>query len=262
MLRRVLLVHFVSVLAVAGFGSGESMASAPARSQTALLRDGEWVLDQKASTLEAVVPSAVITARFSSNRRLAGSAGCNDYNAAYRIVGRRMRINQNIATTTKACAESVMNAESAYLERLPQVRSFRVRGSALTLETSTKGAPLVYHAVRAPDALVGPWVVTSYFRPGAVTSVIVGTTLTANFGDTLSGNAGCNDYSGPYTAKGTTISIGPLASTLRLCADPAVDQQETDYLAALQLAKSFRIDSNGLTLLRGDGGIAVQLARS
>jgi heat shock protein HslJ len=38
---------------------------------------------------------------------------------------------------------------------------------------------------------------------------------------TLSGNAGCNEYSGPYTVTGNQIKIGPLTSTMMACSDPA-----------------------------------------
>jgi heat shock protein HslJ len=55
----------------------------------------------------------------------------------------------------------------------------------------------------------------------------------------------------------SSISIGPLASTLRACADPALDTQEQQYLAALQLAASFQAAGNRLDLMRADGGIAV-----
>ena len=57
-------------------------------------------------------------------------------------------------------------------------------------------------------------------------------------------------------------AIGPLASTLRACADPAIDQQERDYVAALELARTFSLAGGNLTLLREDGGIAVTFVRS
>ena len=90
-----------------------------------------------------------------------------------------------------------------------------------------------------------------------------GSTLTATFASgQISGDSDCNRYSGPYEVDGTKIAIGPLASTLRACADPAVDEQEQQFLAALGLARTLSLDGGNLTLLRDDGGIAVTLQRS
>src|SRR4249919_1648086 len=48
----------------------------------------------------------------------------------------------------------------------------------------------------------------------AITNVLAGTTLTANFGEdgNLTGNSGCNEYNGPYKITGNQIGIGPLSS--------------------------------------------------
>ena len=40
----------------------------------------------------------------------------------------------------------------------------------------------------------------------------------ATFADaTVSGNAGCNDYTGSYTVDGEKLTIGPLAATKKAC---------------------------------------------
>jgi heat shock protein HslJ len=225
------------------------------------LEDTRWVLDQEASTLETVASDVVVTAVFAADR-LSGSAGCNDYNTSYTVNGRRLTVSSPIARTLKLCAPTAMNVEIAYLERLPQVRAFAINGDRLTLSTTTRGADLVYEALSAERALEGSWVATSYFRPGAVTSLLPGTTITATFGEgRISGNGGCNEYGGPYEARRSTIRIGPIMATKRACVDAAATQQETEYFAALELARSFELSSNGLTLLREGGTIAVTYAR-
>ena len=78
----------------------------------------------------------------------------------------------------------------------------------------------------------------------AVVSVTLGTTLTANFGadGMLSGSAGCDDYTAPYRTDGKRspaalagkISIGPAATTRKMCAEPPnIMEQETQFLQAL-----------------------------
>ncbi|MBM3658199.1 MAG: META domain-containing protein [Actinobacteria bacterium] len=269
MLRRtwVLVVVVVlagSVLAACGGdddgGSGRSgggASSGGGGSADQPLEGTQWILDQQATKLTVVVPSAVVTAQFSSDGRVSGNGGCNQYGGSYSISGSKMTVDDSIVATRMACAAPVMRVETAYLARLPKARSFSIDGSVLTIETSGEG-PLVYDALDPEQAVAGDWVVINYFRPGAVVSPVVGSELTAAFdAGQISGNSGCNQYSGPYEVDDTKITIGPLASTLRACADPAVDQQEREYLAALELARTFSLDGGNLTLLREDGGIAV-----
>ena len=91
---------------------------------------------------------------------------------------------------------------------------------------------------------------TSYYSGDAITSVVGDATLTADFADdgTLSGNAGCNNYNGPYEIDGDSISIGPLAGTKMACTSEELTTQETDYLAALELATSFSVTGDRLDL--------------
>ena len=85
---------------------------------------------------------------------------------------------------------------------------------------------------------------------------IADTTLTAIFADagTVAGSGGCNEYNGPYTSDASTIKIGPLATTRMLCNTPTgVDEQETQFLAAMQAATKYTIAGSTLEL-RDDGG--------
>jgi heat shock protein HslJ len=110
------------------------------------------------------------------------------------------------------------------------------------------------------------WVATG-FDDGSqtVTTVLAGTTLTADFGGdgTLTGNSGCNDYSGPYKVTGDQIGIGPLSSTKKACSDPAgVMVQEAQYLAALQNAEVFVIDGSVLELREVDGTVMAKFTKN
>jgi heat shock protein HslJ len=220
------------------------------------------VLDQRASRIGSVVRTVVVTATFSSDGMLSGDSGCNRYSTTYTVAGSTMTVRGPIAATSMACDEPAMRAEQAYLTRLPKAKSYAIDGRVLTIETSG-GAPLVYRALDPDEALAGDWVVVNYFRPGAVVSPVAGSELTATFDQgQISGDSGCNQFSGAYRVDGTKIAIGPLASTLRACADPAVDQQASEYLAALELARTFTTAGGNLTLLRDDGGIAVTFQRA
>ena len=58
------------------------------------------------------------------------------------------------------------------------------------------------------------------------------------------------------------IALGPFASTLRACADPAVETQEQQYLTALGLAKTYQVTGDRLTLFRDGGTIAATFERA
>ncbi len=81
-------------------------------------------------------------------------------------------------------------------------------------------------------------------------------TLTFNNDGTLTGFGGCNNYNANYvltgktTEFGKTITIGPIASTKKFCADTS--DLESKYLANLQDTKTYSITNNKM-LLRGSG---------
>ena len=108
------------------------------------------------------------------------------------------------------------------------------------------------------------WQVTGYNNGrDAIVSPLGGTTLTARFASSqISGQGGCNDFSGGYSVSGSNISIGALAAGMMTCTEPAgVMEQEAAYIAALQSAATFQFDGNRLTLRRGDGATAVVFTR-
>jgi heat shock protein HslJ len=137
---------------------------------------------------------------------------------------------------------------------LSQVSSYRFAGGNLLLGLSIGGQMTFGRA--AAQALVGPtWELTGYNNGrGGVQPVLAGTTSTAVFGQDgrINGSAGCNTYMGPYQSDGSTLTIGPLATTSMLCQQPVMDQ-ETAFLAALQNVSQYQFDS-GRLVLRAAGG--------
>ena len=62
----------------------------------------------------------------------------------------------------------------------------------------------------------------------------------------VAGNSSCNRFFGSYTLMQDRIALGQLAGTRMACA-PAVDEQETRYLDALQKAQ--RLEVRGTSML-------------
>jgi heat shock protein HslJ len=197
-------------------------------------------------------------------KRVEGNSGCNGYSSSYTKHGSHMTITNDGVSTLIACDGAAGKVEPKYLATLERVRRWRISGSTLTLSTRAGRRLLVYRASVGTTALRGPWNVTGLDTASAVSSPIEGTTLTLEFTKKdVSGNGGCNSFSGPYEVHGAdAIGIGPLASTQRSCVAAGVDTQEQHYLAALHVARTYRVNGDHLTLYRESGTIAVTARRA
>jgi heat shock protein HslJ len=84
------------------------------------------------------------------------------------------------------------------------------------------------------------WVLETYEANGTRSEVPGDVTVDAEFDastSTVSGTAGCNRYNGPYTASGSTLTFGTLATTMMACVGPSADIEQI-YLANLAAAKT------------------------
>ena len=76
----------------------------------------------------------------------------------------------------------------------------------------------------------------------------------------VQGTDGCNRYSGPYTASGLALVIGPeLVATMMGC-EPELMQQSSAYMQAIVGARSYRIGAEELQLLDSSGKLLARFA--
>ena len=95
------------------------------------------------------------------------------------------------------------------------------------------------------------WILKSYLnQEGQLVEPLAGTFTSANFEDgQVNGNASCNNYFGGYEVDGSSLSMGPLASTEMFCGNPpGVMDQEMAFLSAMGSAAEFKIDAGQLVL--------------
>jgi heat shock protein HslJ len=205
------------------------------------------------------VPSGiVIDAKFAGGK-VSGFAGCNVDTASAAISGATLKVGA-AATTMMACDAAVSGVESAYLANLAKSATFTATADALTIFGGDGKQLLAYGAAPA-NPLEGDWNVTGYNTgTEAVTSPITGTTLTATFtaDGHVGGNAGCNSYTGSYTLDGTSLTVGPLATTMMACDQPIMDQ-EAKFLAALQVPTTVEPSGSTVTLRDASGATQVTL---
>lgn len=78
-----------------------------------------------------MLPVGDLTADF-ANGRVSGSGGCNRYNGSYTTKGNQIKIGP-LASTFKACEESIMQQESRFLKALQAAERYEVKNDGLQL---------------------------------------------------------------------------------------------------------------------------------
>ena len=251
-----LAILVVVLASVALVSAAPSPATRVAQSPSDL-EGVRWLLvsyQDKAGDLADALADAPATAEFAAGK-VAGSAGCNNYTAAYEVKGDSMTIGQ-AASTMMMCPAPIMEQETAFLAHLQAVAQYAIDGGQLTLFDDL-GAPLLVFNAEQPATLVGSWLMTAYNNgKGGFQSGLADVDVTAVFDaeGKLTGNAGCNTYSASYKVDGDKIDIGPAITTRMACA-PDVMTQEAAYLKALEAATVFALQGNEL-VLRDDKGAA------
>lgn len=195
---------------------------------------------------------------------LFGSDGCNRYRGSYTADGDTITVGENLAGTMMACPEPVMQQAAAYQAALKAAATFKIEGEQLTLFDAA-GAPLATFAAQSAALAGSSWTVTAYNNGNqAVVGVLAGTTLTLEFTDTtVGGSSGCNSFSGGYEAADGTLTVGTLASTQMLCAEPAgVMEQETQFLQALATAATYRVEGDQLEIRTADDAMVLTATRT
>jgi heat shock protein HslJ len=212
---------------------------------------------------QSLPPGVEITALFEpgetpQDNQVGGSAGCNNYSAAYDVEGEQLTIGQP-AATMMSCSEDVMLAEQSYLPGLQVVESYRILADHLTL--SGKTGVLEFAANRA--SLEGTqWKLVSLGPLDNPQPPVPGADYTARFvrqteapSGVIVGGTGCNDYHAVYAANLNEIKINPPLRTENPDCAPGLSEQEQMYFMALNAASSYRILGDSLKIPYSQGQV-------
>lgn len=211
------------------------------------LSQTSWILQDLAGSTGFVSPpqGTTLTAQFLTGK-ITGSGGCNTFSGTY-IEGENQTLTiSKLATTMMACDPPVMELESQYLTLLEETGSFSIANNQLTLLNQAGQTSMVYNLFAQTSWENTPWSASGINNGKSENAAVVSTATTSKStaifqNGTVSGNGGCNQYSGPYQSDGNTIKIGPLSSNMMAC-DPPLMDQETQFLSALE--KSNQIESS------------------
>ena len=101
------------------------------------------------------------------------------------------------------------------------------------------------------------WLLNSYStQSGGSQRPLPGSEITARFGadGSLSGSAGCNSYTGAFTAYAQKLRVNRLTASQALCTTPeGIMDQEGVFLSLMQQAATMRISAGQLTILDSAG---------
>jgi heat shock protein HslJ len=179
---------------------------------------------------------------FGSEGVLLGFTGCNVLSGSYQTSGNQISLPVDVVTPF-TCTDALKLQEEALVQTITKASNAQRDGDKLTLSNPDNSLSAIF-TLSAPADLAGTSGKLDSFNneQGAFVSVIEGSEITAEFGSdgNLGGTSGCNSYTAAYTTEGSSITIGPAASTLMACAEPAgVMEQESQYLAALETASQY-----------------------
>ena len=96
--------------------------------------------------VEANAQTEALTAEFGPDGVLSGSGGCNTFTAEYTVAGADGLAIGAIASTRKACADDVMQTESAYFNALGNTVTYKISGDSLTLRDANGATQVTYTA--------------------------------------------------------------------------------------------------------------------
>lgn len=230
---------------------------APATSESPALIGTVWVATSVANN--PPVSGTTLTAQFNDQNRLTGSDGCNSFSTNYTQTGTSLTIDPAMVSTKKACDEAVMAQADTFTQNLLATTGYTLGDGVLVLNQGNV-AGLKFTGQSNPLSKTS-WNVTGYNNGNqAVVSPLAETNLTMTFGDdgTISGNSGCNTFTGQYSLSGQNITISALASTMRACIEPeGIAEQETAFLAALGQAVEWFIQGDQLSLRTAEDALAV-----
>jgi len=209
--------------------------------------------------MESNLTTEKITLVFGEDGKVSGNAGCNNFNGGYEVDGDKLTVGP-LATTRKMCAEpeGVMETESIFLENLSAAASYAIQDDETLVIFDSEGTKLLVFTPAKQISLTDtPWQLLSFNNgKGGMVSNLATSKITAVFDQDgmVLGNAGCNDYNGSYEIDGDKLTVGPLATTRKMCDEPQdVMETEQAFLKNLESAATFTIEEKTLTIFGSDG---------
>lgn len=225
-----------------------------------ILAESDWILHtlegQKIANDKNFTDEKIHFTLSTEAGSIAGYTGCNRFHGSFTFEkGQRIRFSK-MASTKMACPDNEIS-ESEFLQVFELADNYSLHGDTLMLNVGRR-APLAVFVKGSP--YVNP-ITEKYWK----LTVLNGDTVTMAKNqererfftlktdeNRVTGFAGCNDFHGSYEpGEGNKIRFSNMATTLKAC--PDVDVDEGAYLEVFELADTYSIHGDILTLYDGDG---------
>jgi len=201
-----------------------------------------------------VIANAPPTIAFSSDKRVSGTTGCNQYSALFSTNGNKITIGA-LTATEMGCEGAHSAQEAAFLKGMDGAATWQITESG-GLEIGGVATIVAEAGVvaSAPPPSPGAALAGTAWNLAQMggTADFAHILPTIQFGDDgkVFGFSGCNTFTGTFTTEGATLTLGPLAMTKIACVRPA-SAVESDYLEALAGVSSWEIGAGGQLTLGG-----------
>ena len=202
---------------------------------------------------------------FGTDGQVQGTGSCNGYGGPYRLDGDTIAVGDLVSTMMLCQDEAIGAQETAFMAALRGAATWRIDEagelhldgvSEIVAEPAVDGPGGSPAGSPAGEGLVGRWDLVE-MGPTADFAHLLPTIGFGADGD-ISGFAACNTFSGTYTTDGSTLTLGPLATTKIACQRPA-SAVEAEYLEALSGVTTWTVEPDGRLLL--DGPVPLRYAR-
>lgn len=240
----VLSVLFTALSAVAAFAGAEELFSLELRVTHVRYEDGG---------MREVFPYTAISATFSENGEVYGSAGCNRYSAFYLRDGDRVVMGP-AASTRMFCSkpEGIMAQEAAFLRALENTAAVRVRDGQIELLNPAGETALILveaDSFVSEPPLIRVWIVKSLGGEDTLPDTEITITLTED--GKVFGRATVNNYFASWIEAGDLILFSGGGSTM-MAGPEEYMKQESDFLDLLKRVRRYEVQDNELILTTFD----------
>lgn len=191
-----------------------------------------------------------------------GKSGCNNFNLSYTPKPNKetcIKTGQSVGTLM-ACDEATMNLEHKFLNTI-QNKKFKIKTKGDKVQFKNWWGKTILEFDVQTNESVWNFIEKNDWKLIMMNNVGKDYGKTSIKFDTqenrVSGNAGCNSFSGGYKVEGEYISFTMLGTTKMLC-DEESNQTERDFITILS-GKKLRFDVADQTLNLYDGNRMVMV---
>jgi heat shock protein HslJ len=264
------MTAFIRIVTVSALASLLLAACGGTTVDSADSLEGQWEIEQIAdesgtltSPIDGTSPFLSFADVTTDESSVSGDTGCNSFSGPVEVGGDGSFEAGDFMMTLMGCPDDLGTQEGLILSHMSAADTWAVDGDTASL--STDGA-VVLALRRIDTSLAGSrWLVTGINnQSGGVQSVLAGTEPTLGFqtDGLLFGTTGCNDLTGVYNFKESSIKIVEIDVNRGFCETPdGVMDQEQNMVAALENAATYAITGSTLNLRDAGGSTMLNAQR-